>query len=163
MNLSSDAATGFAILVVVTALAGCVGVGPPAAPTTETSGATQTERSPTPDATERTTETTAGATVIAPSNDSVKARAIDAERARIASAQNASNVSGSVGGYDDPGAAVVGREDGAVRVRVSVPYSYSYDCGGNAGAADLSTEVVYRVTDESIRLVEVVEDVRLIC
>jgi hypothetical protein len=151
-----------ALLLVVATLTGCVGIGTPDAPDAETTASPMTGQFPTTEATDTGTVVTS---VLAPSNASARERAIDAEETRVENVlANASNVSGTAGAYGRIESTVLGREEGVVSVRVVMSYSYECACASRPGAVDgKTTEVVYRVKDDSVRLNEVVRDVRLLC
>jgi hypothetical protein len=154
-----------ALLLVVATLTGCVGIGTPDAPDAETTASPMTGQFPTTEGTEATDTGTVVTSVLAPSNASARERAIDAEETRVENVlANASNVSGTAGAYGRIESTLLGREEGVVSVRVVMSYSYEYACASRSGAVDgKTTEVVYRVKDDSVRLNEVVRDVRLLC
>lgn len=148
--------TNLSLLVVAALLllAGCAGTSgshPNNATTTTTSKPISSTSTTTPD-----TST---------ANRTARERAIAAEERRVARVlDDASNVTGTVPGYAEPEATVLDTTERGVRVRVVMPYSYEYSCGDRAGAVDnVKTRTSYLVTNESTRLLEIHQGVKLLC
>ncbi|WP_152421587.1 hypothetical protein [Halogeometricum pallidum] len=99
--------------------------------------------------------------------EEAREQALSAEETRVTQAlENASYVtSSSVGTYAEPNATVVNSNSSGVEVRVKMPYSYEYSCeSGSSGAVDgLKTNVVYQVTDSTVSVTTITENIRNAC
>jgi len=139
-------AVGFTALLVVSA--GCTGMAQ--------SGRQSTTTTATPSITTTVLE-----------GEEAKQQVLDAERSRVkqilANATNLTSV--AVGTYGSPSATVVNRSVSGVYVRITMTYSYEYDCGGGeSGAVDAdTTRAVYRVTANQTTITRIEERVRNIC
>lgn len=143
------------VLAVAVTLVGCAGAPP---------RATNASTGVSPTAAGTIAVTTSPRTPAAPPNatDRVVAAETDRIHAALTNALGVENP--SVGVYSDPSAAVVERDDDGVTVRVTVPYSYEYDCSDRSGAVDgAESRATYRATDGAVRLTRVAEAVSTPC
>ena len=132
-------------------LAGCAGIDGASTPTSNT---TTTDASDSP----ANTPTVVSKTPLSsPEFDRSTAleRATEHEAVRIENAlDNTSGISGvSVGVYGTSNAEIIDTSSTAYTVRVTMSYSYEYECDGESGAVDgQTTKTVYRVTQEATTL-----------
>ena len=89
---------------------------------------------------------------------------MSAEKERIKQQFDSNNTLVTIGVYGQTTATVVNQSETGAHVRVTMSYSYEYNCNNESGAADgLTTKVVYQVTSSNTSIVEIEEGVRNVC